>query len=295
MESHSALQILFPILVIVVMFGLGLGLTITDFKRVALYPKASIVGLTSQLIFLPLIALLLINIFSLKPQLAVGFIILASVPGGIISNVLTLLLKGDVALSVTLTALSSVIAVVSTPFWVALALSYFIHSNEPVAISAMQLIFPLAVLTLAPLGLGLFVRNRWPTIVDRCQTAIRMGSSIFIIIGILAFLVGQKENLADSLVQAGLVAATLCVSATLLGYALARLFNLGRSMQGTIAVETGIQNIPLAMTIAVTILGHNPLFAMAPAAYGLITVSLMSVVMVGVFARWPIFRFSADE
>lgn len=295
METKSLIEVFFPVLVIMAMFGLGLSLTANDFKRVANHPKAVTIALVNQLVFLPLTALLLVSIFTLKPELAVGFIIVASVPGGILSNVLTLLLKGDAALSVTLTALSSMISIVTIPFWVSLALEQFMNSTGSIHVPAADLVLPVAVLTLIPLILGLLIRARWPAFADSAKPAIKIGSGVFIFIGFVVFLIDQGENLVAYLVQAGMGAAVLCMTITLLGYGMAHLFKLRRSIKGTIAIESGIQNIPLAMTIAITILGDNPLFAVVPATYGLIMVVLMAVLMVGVIARWPSFQFSDSE
>lgn len=295
MEAHSLIEILFPILVILVMFGLGLSLDTGDFKRVMIKPKAVIIALVLQLVFLPVTAFFLVKLFSLEPELAVGFIIIAAAPGGIISNVLTLLLKGDTALSITLTTLSSLIAIISIPFWVSLALDQFMSGTGSVSFSAVQLVLPVAVLTLIPIALGLFIRRRWPAFADTIKSKMRIGSSVFIMIGIAAFLIDQRQHILTYLVQAGLVAAMLCLLTTLFGYSTARLFKLSRSTQATIAVETGIQNIPLAMTIAMTHLGHNPLFAIAPATYGVITIIVMAVVLAGIIARWPGFQFSSRE
>ncbi|NOY73394.1 MAG: bile acid:sodium symporter family protein [Gammaproteobacteria bacterium] len=295
MEAHSLIQILFPILVISVMFGLGLSLNTDDFRRVMIKPKAVIIALTLQLVFLPATAFFLVKLFSLEPELAVGFIIIAAAPGGIISNVLTLLLKGDTALSITLTTLSSLIAIVSIPFWVSLALDQFMGGTDSVSFSAVQLVLPVAVLTLIPIGLGLFIRSRWPVFADTAKSKMRVGSSVFILVGIAVFLIDQRQHILPYLVQAGLVAAMLCLLTTLFGYSVARLFKLSRSTQATIAVETGIQNIPLAMTIAITHLGHNSLFAIAPATYGVVMVIVMTVVLAGIIARWPGFQFSSRE
>ncbi len=289
------IEMLFPILVVSVMFGLGLSLNTDDFKRVMIKPKAVIIALTHQLVFLPVTAFFLVKLFSLEPELAVGFIIIAAAPGGIISNVLTLLLKGDTALSITLTTLSSIVAIISIPFWVSLALEQFMSGSESVSFSAVQLVLPVAVLTLIPLGLGLFIRHRWPAFAETTKPKVRIGSSIFIMIGIAVFLIDQRQNISTYLVQAGLVAVILCLVTTLLGYSSARLFKLRRSTQVTIAVETGIQNIPLAMTIAMMHLGHNPLFAIAPATYGVVMVIVMAVVLVGIMVGWPGFQFSTRE
>ncbi len=293
MEANFLTDIFLPILVIVIMFGLGLNLTIDDFKRVAVYPKAAIIGLFNQLVILPLAGFLLASLFSLSPELAVGIMIVAAAPGGAASNVITHLLEADTALSVTLTALSSLVAFITIPLWVGLALSQFINRAEAVSVPVVQLSLQVALVTLIPVGLGLFVRSRWPGFFENTKSLVKIGSGVLIIVAIVVFLIDQREDLSHFLVQAGIAAAILCLSTTLLGYGTANLFKLRPATRITIAVETGIQNVPLSLTIAAGILG-NPRFAISPAAYGLIMVMLMAVILVGVIARWPILRVAAE-
>ncbi len=291
MEANFLINVLFPILVIVVMFGLGMSLTPDDFKRITVYPKATIIGLTNQLVLLPVIGFLLAYLLNLNPELAVGLIIIAAAPGGTSSNVITHLLEADTALSITLTVLSSLVAFITIPFWVGLALSLFTEgATEAISVPFARIALQVAILTLIPLGAGMLVCYRWPGLAKRTKTLVRVGSGVLLVIAIVSFLIDQNEKLLIYFAQAGLAAVILCIATVSIGYFLARLFALSPATRATIAIETGIQNIPLSLFIAANLLS-NPGFAIPTAAYGLMMIVLMAIILVGVVFQWPIFRF----
>jgi BASS family bile acid:Na+ symporter len=180
MEPGFIIEVFFPIVVILVMFGLGMSLTPDDFKRVLIYPKAVTIGLINQLVLLPLVAYLLVVIFPLNPELAVGVIIIATAPGGVLSNVITHLAEADTALSVTLTALSSLLAFIIIPLWLSLAIFWLMDISGPLNVPILQLAVQIAALTLMPIGSGLFVRLQWPGAANSLRISIRFGSILLV-------------------------------------------------------------------------------------------------------------------
>lgn len=293
---HSAFVVtrLFPVLVIIVMFGMGLSLTSDDFFRIARYPKAAIVGLTNQMLLLPLLALGLAWLLAPSPAIAVGLMVVAAVPGGTSSNAVTHLLRADTALSVTLTAVSSLMSFITTPLWIGLALAVFMKSDQAIKLPFGPVVLQIAVLTIVPAIVGMAVHTRWPGFVDRTREWFRIGSGLMVFVAILSFLIEQWAYLGQFLLQAGVLTTCLCTCAALLGYATARLGKLRDATRITITVETSIQNMPLALTIATSLLA-NPEIAITPAAYELNMILLILLIVVGVIFRWPIFQFASVE
>lgn len=289
MEANFLTNVFFPFLAMVITFGLGLNLTLNEFKRLVIEPKTVIIGLISQLAVLPLVGFGLAYLFALTPELAVGLVIVAAAPGGTTANMANHLLKADTALSITLTSLSGLVAFITMPFWISLAQLKFMSTAEPVAVSFSRLALPVAILTLIPVGAGLFVGWRWPGLTTRAKPLVNVGSGILLIIGIVALLIDLRENLVALLLQAGPVTATLCFSTMLLGYMVASLFRLRQAARLAIIVETGLQNIPLALTVAASILA-NPRLAIPPAAYSLVMIFLLVLILGRVIITRPMLR-----
>jgi len=286
-EANFLTNVFFPFLAMVITFGLGLTLTLDDFKRLVLEPRTVIIGLISQLALLPLVGFGLAYLFGLTPELAVGLIIVAAAPGGTTANMANHLLKADTALSITLTSMSGLVAFLTMPFWISLALAIFMATAGPVAVPFSRLALPVAILTLIPVGAGLFVGWRWPGLAKRAKPLVSVGSGVLLIIGIGALLIDLRENLVTLLVQAGPVTAALCFSTMLLGYVLASLFRLSQAARRALVVETGLQNIPLALTVAAGILA-NPRFAIPPAAYSLVMIFLLALILGRVIVSRPV-------
>lgn len=286
MEANFLTNLFFPFLAMVITFGLGLNLTLDDFKRLVIERKTVIIGLISQLALLPLVGFGLAYLFALTPELAVGLIIVAAAPGGTTANVANHLLKADTALSITLTSMSGLVAFITMPFWISLAQAKFMATAGPVVVPFSRLALPVALLTLIPVGAGLFVGWRWPDLAKRAKSPINVGSGVMLVIGIAALMIDLRENLVTLLVQAGPVTATLCFLTMLLGYVAASLFRLSQAARLAIVVETGLQNIPLALTVAASILG-NPRFAIPAAAYGFVMIFLLALILGRVIVSRP--------
>ncbi len=254
---------------IIIMLGMGLSLVIDDFKRILVYPKAILVGLTNQLIILPLIGFSIALIFPLKPEIAIGIMILAACPGGPTSNLITHLAKGDLALSVSLTALSSFITILTIPFIVNFALIQFLDEEQMVRLDIVETIIQIFIIIVIPVSIGMLIRKYKEGFALKMAKPVRKASGIIIALIIIGIVIKEKENLIPYFRQAGLVALILNVATMLVGYFSARLFKIIDKRAVSISIESGIQNGTLAITIAVVLLGNSE-FAITPAIYSLL-------------------------
>ena len=267
-----------PFSLAVIMFGMGLSLRIEDFKRILIYPKAVGIGLLNQLVFLPIIAFGIANLFELPAELAVGLMILAVCPGGATSNLITHLAKGDAALSITLTAFSSVITVFTIPFLVNYSIGYFIPGGEAQQLEVVGTVVSVLVITIIPVILGMLVFAKLPKLAAKLDLPFRRISAIFFVIIVVAAVLKEKENLVRYFVEAGPAALALNVATLALSFGTARLFKLPFRQGLTIAIESGIQNGTLGITIAATLL-MNSVMTIPSAIYSLIMFGTAALVI----------------
>jgi BASS family bile acid:Na+ symporter len=253
----------------IIMLGMGLSLKTEDFKRIALYPKGVFVGLTNQLILLPLIGLAIAVLLNLAPEIAIGIMILAACPGGPTSNLISHLAKGDLALSVTLTALSSLITIVTIPFIVNFSLEYFLGAGKVIELNILQTIAQIFVIVVIPIGIGMLIRKLRPQFALKMAKPVRISSGILLAVIIIGIVIKERANMVSYFQQAGIATLLLNVVTMALGYFSAKAFKLKRESAVSIAIESGIQNGTLAITIAVLLL-NNTTFAIAPAVYSLL-------------------------
>ena len=260
----------------VIMMGMGLSLTLADFRRVAQHPKPVLLGLTNQIVFLPLVALGLVYVFQPPTFIAVGMILLAACPGGTSSNLVTLLAKGDLALSVSMTAINSIITIATIPFWVGYAYTTYLSEAANMASPTADIFKTLIIILAIPLSIGMLIKNRAPQFALRMERPVRIASSIFLAAVILGLLVREielvKQYLGDTL---GIVAALNAVTMGM-GYALAKAVGLNLKQGLTIAIESGIQNGTLTISLAVMTL-NQPDFAIVAAIYSLVMYAFSTV------------------
>jgi len=254
---------------IIIMLGMGLSLVADDFKRILIYPKAVLVGLTNQIIILPIIGFAVASIFPLKPEIAVGIMILAACPGGPTSNLITHLAKGDIALSVTLTALSSLLTIITIPFIVNFGLTHFLEKGQIIQLDPIQTIMQIMVIILIPVSIGMMVRRYKESFALRMEKPVRIASSIVITLVIIGILIKDKDNLAFYFQEAGIAAFFLNAATMLVGFYSSKLFKIKNDKAISISIESGIQNGTLAISIAIVLLG-NSAFAIAPAIYSIL-------------------------
>ncbi|MBU8893033.1 MAG: bile acid:sodium symporter family protein [Bacteroidales bacterium] len=254
---------------IIIMLGMGLSLVANDFKRIFAYPKAILVGLTNQLIILPIIGFSIALLFPLKPEIAIGIMILAACPGGPTSNLISHLAKGDVALSVSLTAMSSFITILSIPFIVNFALVHFLEEGQMIKLNIVETIIQIFVIIVIPVSIGMIIRRYKEGFALKMAKPVRKASGIVIALIIIGIVIKEKENVIPYFRQAGLVALILNVVTMAVGYYSAKLFKITNKRAISISIESGIQNGTLAITIAVVLLGNSE-FAITPAIYSLL-------------------------
>ncbi|MEO0537912.1 MAG: bile acid:sodium symporter family protein [Cyanobacteria bacterium P01_A01_bin.123] len=282
MESSFLTAIFLPLALFIIMLGMGLGLTLDDFKRILVEPKAVILGLIAQLVMLPIVGFLLASIFPLTPELAVGVMILAACPGGPTSNLVTYLARGNVALSITLTAISSLITVFTIPLVVNLSMQTFLGEGTALRLSFLTTVIQIAVITIIPVALGMVLHHYAPRFAATVETWVKWLSLFFLTLIIVGLLLKERANVATFFVQVGGVTFTLVVCTMALGYAIATLAKLDHRSATAITVEVGIQNGTLAIAIASapTFL-NTPSMAIPAAIY-----SLLMFAVSGIFAWW---------
>jgi len=250
-------KVFLPLALVIIMLGMGMTLIITDFTRVIKYPRAILIGLTNQLIFLPIIGFSLAIAFNLNPIMAVGLMILASCPGGPTSNLITQVCKGNIALSVTLTAVASLVSILTIPFILSYALEYF-GSNTDVTIELpiIDTILQIMGITVIPISIGMLIRKHKTSFAKRMEKPMRTASTVIFILVFIAVLAANADKLIDGMKEAGLVTLALNIATMGLGYLTARLFKLNFKNTISITIESGIQNGTLALVIATSILNN---------------------------------------
>lgn len=251
-----------PIALGIIMFGLGLSLTWEDFQRVGKQPKAVAIALVCQLLVLPTVCFGLVLLFDLPPLLGIGMMVLAASPGGTSANLFSHLFRGDVALNVTLTAINSIIAIITLPIIANLAIAYF-DENDDVTLPFSEVVKVFAIV-LAPVAIGMFVRDRNAAFADRMDKPVRTGSGVILAILVLAILLDQHENVVDYFAQVGAVAGLFCAASLLVGYAVPKALGVTEGQAIASSMEIGVHNATLAIYIAVE--GLNDTEISIPAA-----------------------------
>lgn len=254
---------------IIIMLGMGLSLIVEDFRRIFVQPKAIVLGLVNQIVLLPLIGFLIARAFNLPVEIAVGIMILAACPGGPTSNLIAHLAKGDLALSVSLTAASSVITILTIPFIINWSLEYFMEEGQVIQLDVLDTILKIMVIIVIPVGIGMLIRRYKAQFADRMAKPVRIASGVVLALVIFGIVLKEKDNFISYFEQAGVAALVLNVVTMAVGYYSAKLLKVSRRQATSIAIESGIQNGTLAITIAVVMLGESA-FAIAPAVYSLI-------------------------
>ena len=284
MSGEALKHIALPLALFAVLFGMGLSLVPGDFRRVVLHPKAKIIGLGCQLILLPAVAFALALLFRLPGELAVGLMVLAACPGGATSNVITHLSKGDTALSVTLTAVSSMECVFTIPWVVGWSMDWFMGSGAAVALPFWKTLGQLAFVTILPILCGMALRQARPALAQRLQRPANVFALVFLAL-IIAAAVAREKDLAHQFAVAGPAAITLNIVMMFLGFTIGWLAGLPRAQRVTIAIETGIQNGTLALGITLALLESSTI-AMPAAVYSLF-MFLSGAFMIAWFGRRP--------
>ena len=242
------IDIFLPLSLIFIMFALGLGLTLNDFINLVHTPKAFFVGIMNQMFLLPLVAFIIISLMGITKEIAVGMMILASCPGGVTSNIITKLAKGDTALSISYTAVISILTIVSLPMITGLSMKYFMGADAP-PLNLLSLGFTMFLITALPVGIGLLVRFKYRTFADSFEaTATKISIILFIII-ILGALTSEWNTFINNLLKLGPAIILLMVVMITIGYKSSNWFKMNNRQAVTVAIESGIQNGTVGITI----------------------------------------------
>ncbi len=255
--SNMITQIFLPLSLAFIMFSVGLELVVDDFRRVALQPKDFAIGALSQVIVLPLVAFGLLLIWPIDPALAVGVMIIAACPGGVTSNLMTYLARGDTALSVSLTAIISLLCVMTLPFIVGFSLEYFMAASERPELPIAKTIGGIFAITTVPVVIGMVVKYLAPGFAERFERPARIIASVLFVIIIIGAIAGERENIVDYFKQAGPLALALNVVMMVIAAVLAKIAGSGIRQRIAITLECGLQNGTLAIFVAATLIGNK--------------------------------------
>ena len=257
-----------PVCLAIIMFGLGLGLTVADFKRVITIPRDFFIGFLGQVIILPIIAFILIHIISMPPEIALGVMIIAAAPGGVTSNILTKFANGDVALSVTLTAVVSLISVITVPLIIYNSAS-FLGCEITKEISMFNIAAKMFFVVTVPVIFGMIVRSLMADFILSKTLLVQRLSVILFLIVFISIWVEEWDRIISFITRAGLVAFILNMTMIFIGYYMAKFLASGLEQRKCISLECGLQNGTLAVFVA-TQLWDDIVFMVPTAAYALI-------------------------
>mgnify|MGYP006075511459 CR=1 FL=1 len=262
-----------PLALALIMLGLGLSLTVQDFIRVIKVPKDFLVGLICQLILLPIVAFLLIKLLNTPAELAIGVMLIAAAPGGVTSNVLTKFANGDVALSVSLTAIISLISIVSVPFIVFNSINFFEIDNALKDISMTEIALKMFFVVTVPVIIGMIIKHFANNFVNTKALIIqRMSVALFVLVFISIY-IEEWDNIVSFIIRAGLIATTLNITMMVIGFYIAKIFASGVAQQKCISLECGLQNGTLAVFVGTQIFdGSSMVFLVPAASYALIMI-----------------------
>ena len=262
-------DVILPLALAFIMFALGLGLTSADFLRVIKQPRDFFVGAFSQIILLPIIAYILVKIWPLAPELAIGLMIIAAAPGGVTSNILTSFAKGDVALSISLTAIISLLCVITIPFIVFTSAVRIGGVDISQNISLIGMSINMFLIVTVPVVLGLIFRKIFSQLTLKLEPLAKKISIILFILVLLGAIAAERENVISYFAQAGLVTLILNLVMMIVAYNVANLFASGAKQKKCITIECGLQNGTLAIFVATSVFGGG-MYVIPAATYSLI-------------------------
>ncbi len=262
-------DIILPLSLAFIMFSLGLGLTSNDFRRIINKPKEFLVGAFSQIFILPLIAFILVLIWPLNPMLAIGVMIIAAAPGGATSNILTSFAKGDVALSISLTAIISLLCIFTIPFIVISSLQFFSDATLTKEIKLFDIAIKMFLIVTIPVLLGMIIRNFFNSFSTNFEPVTKKISIFLFVLVLIGAIVSERENVISYFAQAGLITLVLNLIMMTIAFYIAKILGSGDKQRKAITIECGLQNGTLAIVVASTIFDGG-LYLIPAATYSLI-------------------------
>ena len=279
MESNLITTTLLPIALGIIMLGLGLSLTVADFTRVARFPKAVVIGLTIQMLVLTVICFGLSILFRLPPELAVGMMLLAAAPGGASANIYSHLARGDVALNITLTAINSLLALLTLPVIISYSMQYFLGADQYIP-PPFKKIIEVGLIIIIPVAIGMLLRSWFPSVAVKMEKPIRIFSILLLLFLVVAAVLQQWQVLAKNFAIVGAACLAFNLISMAVGYGVPLAVKLSEKQAIAIAMEIGIHNGTLAIFIAINVLGNGAM-AIPAAIY-----SLIMFVTGGLFVMW---------
>ena len=262
-------DIFLPLALAFIMFSLGLSLTVSDFIRVAKKPRDFFVGAFSQLIILPLVALLLVMIWPLSPEIAIGVMLIAAAPGGATSNIITSFAKGDVALSVSLTAIISLLCVITIPFIIIISLNVLSVTSLDLSISIIDIAIQMFLIVTVPVILGMFFRRFLSNISISFEPVSKIISVFLFVVVLIGAIVSEKDNIVSYFSQAGLITLVLNLLMMIIAFYIAKIFSTANIQRKALVVEIGMQNGTVAIVVATSVFGGG-IYLIPAATYSLI-------------------------
>ncbi len=266
---NAVTDIFLPLALAFIMFALGLGLTGGDFLRVIKQPKDFFVGTISQIILLPIIAFVLVKIWPISPELAIGVMIIAAAPGGVTSNILTSFAKGDVALSISLTAVISLLSVITVPFVIATSLGLLGSESVSQNVSLSSMAISMFLIVTVPVIIGILFRKFASNAAIKFESIAKKISIVLFIVVLLGAILAEKDNIVSYFADAGLITLFLNVIMMIVAFYVAQLLATGNAQKKCIAIECGLQNGTLAIFVGTTLFGGGA-FVIPAATYSLI-------------------------
>ena len=262
-------DIILPLALAFIMFALGVGLSWDDFARVAKQPRDFFVGAFSQIIILPIVAFILVKLWPISPELAIGVMIIAAAPGGATSNIITFFAKGDVALSISLTAIISLLCVITIPFIVLTSLSLLVGSNMTQEISLLDIASKMFLIVTIPVLLGMLFKKSFSNAASSFEPTAKKISAVLFVLVLLGAILSERENIISYFSQAGLITFVLNIVMMFIAFYIAKFLGSGEKQKKAITIECGLQNGTLAIVVATSIFGGG-LYLVPAATYSLI-------------------------
>ena len=273
-------KLLGPLILAFIMFSLGIGLSIENFKRVIVQPKDFIIGAISQMIILPIIAIILIFVFPLPTELKVGLILLAAAPGGVTTNVITKFAKGDVALSISLTAVISLLCFITIPFIFSLTYPIITGQSLPFDYSIGSIIVQIFLITTVPVILGMIFKAIFPNFFSRTENFFVKFSFLLFLLFLFIAIYQELPNIREYFAATGLITLTLNIIILIVAYFLCNIFNINKPQKITILIESGLQNGTLAIVVTSLIFSEG-IYLVPIATYALIMYAVILLYVVG--------------
>lgn len=271
MAENSLIEFGLPVALMIIMAGMGLTLTRESFRQVVVYPRAMLIGTLAQVLLIPILGFAIVEVMDLSPAIAVGLIVIAACPGGTTSNVFTFLAKGNLALSIVLTVLASLVTIVTIPLFTNLAIDWYseVSLEAPLRLPVLKTVITLAVIIVLPVSLGMFVNAKAEQFARRAEKYVSQFGLLVLAVLIAAIVYQTRNEIVDLLTQAGPAAVTLMIAGIGAGFASGRLLGVARQDALTIAIEVGIKNGTLGLLVTLSLL-KQPEMAIPSAVYGVL-------------------------